>query len=142
MLEDLISAFVRSQFGDVKRRTKGALLEAVALGMAGLATLFLSVGLYLLLATWLEEWLSALIVSAIAFSISGVLALVGRSLLVRKDRQQYKEMMSGLEALSILTRKDEGSGDSSDKHHTGEPRAAVVGAALAAGVLLGRSIKR
>jgi hypothetical protein len=140
MLEDLISAFVRSQFGDVKRRTTGAVLEAGALGMIGLATVFLSIGLFLWLSSRVEMWLAALIVATVALGLAVILMLVGRSLLHRKARQRRNDMMSGLEALSALTGSRSGVGR--DKDPAEDPGAAIVGAALAAGVLLGRSIKR
>lgn len=140
MLEDLISAFVRSQFGDVKRRTTGAILEAGALGMLGLATVFLSVGAFLWLAARLEAWEAALIVAVAAVFLAVILMLVGRSLLRRKDRQRHSAMLSGLEALSVLTGHDPKG--PTDKKAADEPGLAIIGAALAAGVLLGRSVKR
>jgi len=140
MLEDLISAFVRSQFGDVKRRTTGAILELAALGMVGLATVFLSIGLYLFLITRLEAWMAALAVAFVALLLSVVLMLVGRMLLQRSARRQRNDIASGLEALSALTRPDRSGAQG--KSRDDEPGAAIVGAALAAGVLLGRSFRR
>jgi cytochrome c biogenesis protein CcdA len=137
MLEDLISAFVRSQFGDVRRRTTGAVLEAGALGMIGLAVVFLSVGLFLWLATVLEAWQAALIVAAVILLLAAVLMLVGRSLLRRRARQRRNDMASGLEALSALL--PQGRADRQGKSDKDDPGVAIVGAALAAGLLLGRS---
>ena len=140
MLEDLISAFVRSQFGNVKRRTTGAILEVAALGMLGLAAVFLSVGLFLWLAARLEAWQAALIVAAAALFIALVLMPVGRSLLQRKDRQRHDDLLSGLEVLSVLTGRN--PNDPDGKKASDEPGVAIVGAALATGVLLGRTLKR
>ena len=140
MLEDLISAFVRSQFGDVRRRTTGAVLEAGALGMIGLVVVFLSIALFLWLATQLEAWQAALIVAAMLLLLAVVLMLAGRSLLRRRARQRRNDMASGLEALAALIPK--GHTDPQGKTAEEEPGVAIVGAALAAGLLLGRSVKR
>jgi hypothetical protein len=140
MLEDLISAFVRSQFGDVRRRTTGAVLEAGALGMIGLAVVFLSIALFLWLTTRLEAWQAALIVAVVVLLLAAALMLAGRSLLRRRDRQRRNDMASGLEALSALL--PQGRTYAQGKSATEDPGVAIVGAALAAGLLLGRSVKR
>lgn len=140
MLEDLIGAFVRSQFGNVKRRTTGAVLEVAALGMAGLAAVFLSIGLCLWLSTRMEVWQAALVVAVVAILLSFGLMLIGRTMLHRKARQQHDDIASALGALSALKRRDPKTarGETADQ----EPGVAIVGAALAAGVILGRSVKR
>lgn len=140
MLEDLISAFVRSQFGNVKRRTTGAILEAGALGMTGLATVFLAIAVFLWLEARLEAWQAALIVAGATLFLAVLLMLVGRSLLRRKDRQQNNDMQSALDGLSFLTGVS--PKDANGENRTEEPGMAIVGAALAAGVLLGRAVKR
>jgi len=140
MLEDLISAFLRSQFGNVKRRTTGAFLEAAALGMLGLATVFLSIAVFLWLAARLQAWQAALIVGATALFLAVLLMLVGRSLLRRKDRERHKDMNSALDALSVLM--GQGPKDPNGKEGAEETGITTVGAALTAGILLGRSVKR
>ncbi|MCU4652721.1 phage holin family protein [Roseibacterium sp. SDUM158016] len=139
MLEDLIGAFVRSQFGDVRRRTTGAMLELAAFGMIGLAILFVFVAMYLWLSARLDMWLAALIVAAVALAVAAVLLLVGRSLLRRKARRRQDDALSSLQALGLLSRQPDAS---DEKDRTEEPGAIIVGAALAAGVLLGRSFGR
>lgn len=140
MLEDLINAFLRSQFGDVKRRTTGAILEVAALGMVGLATVFLSIGLCLWLSTRMDVWEAALIVAVAALVCAVALMLIGRAMLHRKARRQHDDIASALGALSSLTRSD--ATQARRKTDDEEPGVAIVGAALAAGVLLGRSVKR
>jgi hypothetical protein len=140
MLEDLISAFVRSQFGDVKRRTTGAVLEVGALGLVGLATVFLSIGLFLWLSARMETWLAAMAVGVLALLVALVVMLVGRSLLRRQAHRESHEMLSGLDALSVLARRPQS--DRKADEGTGEPEAAIVGVALVVGVLLGRFFKR
>ncbi|MDG4649760.1 phage holin family protein [Roseibacterium sp. SDUM158017] len=140
MIEDLIGALVRSQFGDVKRRTAGAVLELAALGMAGLATAFVFVALHVWLAGRMETWLAALAVAGVALFVALILMLVGRSLLLRKARRQRNEALSGLEALSLLLRPAPGA--EGPRAAEGDPAGVLVGAALAAGIMLGRSVGR
>jgi hypothetical protein len=140
MLEDLISAFVRSQFGDVRRRTTGAVLEAGALGLTGLSVVFMAIALFLWLATQLEAWQAAVIVAVVLLLLAAALMLAGRSLLRRRTRQRQNDMASGLEALAALM--PQGRADPQGKTAAEEPGVAIVGAALAAGLLLGRSVKR
>jgi hypothetical protein len=140
MIEDLIGALVRSRFGDVKRRTTGAILELAALGMTGLATGFLFIALYLWLSVRLDAWLAALITGGSALLTALVLMFIGRTLMRRKERRQRDQAVSGLEALGLLAKPQ--SDGTAAKTAEQEPGAAMVGAALAAGILLGRTFRR
>jgi hypothetical protein len=66
--------------------------------------------------------------------------LAGRSLLRRRTRLRQNDLASGLEALSALL--PQGRSNPQGKTAAEEPGVAIVGAALAAGLLLGRSVKR
>ena len=59
MLEDLFKTSVHSQLGDVRRRTRGALLEVVAFGHVGLAIVLLFLGMFLWLSVRMEPWQAA-----------------------------------------------------------------------------------
>ena len=140
MLEDLMKAFIASQFGDVKKRTAGVALEVVAFSFIGLAIAFLALSCFLWLSTFMEMWLAALTVSALVFGISGVLILVGRSMMQRKAIQQESDITSAIEALASLTSgKVKADGENPTPEET---NAAIFGVALAAGVILGRAFKR
>ena len=139
MLEDILGALVRSQVGDLRRRTTGAILESAGLGMIGLSVVFLFIGLYAGLSRLLEPWLAALFVSALALVVAVVLMLFGRQLLRRKSERDRQEAFVGLNALGLLSgtaRKDRGS---SDEELEAGP--SLVVAALTAGLVLGRSMK-
>jgi hypothetical protein len=88
----------------------------------------------------LEAWQAALIVAVVVLLLAAVLMLTGRSLWRRRARQRRNDMASGLEALSALMPR--GRTDPLGKTAAEEPGMAIVGAALAAGLLLGRSVKR
>lgn len=140
MIEDLLRTLVRSQIGGLKRRVSGAILEAAALGMIGLATVFLSIGFYLFLGQMMEAWQAALILSAVASSLAVLLALIGRSLMRRRKRRQKEQLFSGLEGLGLLSSRRPFDQPGDDEKR--EPGQALVVAALAAGVILGRSMKQ
>lgn len=140
MLEDIIGAIVRAQVGDLRKRTLGAVLEVAALGMTGLATVFLFVGFHTWLSARVEPWLSALIVAGAALIVALILMLVGQSLLHRRVQRRDRELQSMLGRLGVLSgsasARRKGTGE------TTEPGPAIIGAALAAGILLGRSFRR
>ncbi len=140
MLDDIIRNVVRAQFGDVRRRTRGAVLEAAALGMTGLATFLIFAGLFIWLSDRIEAWLAAMLLAGVALFIAVVLMLMGRSLMRRKEPDPHDQAVSVLEALGLLSRND-GSNKTGDY---GQPNGgpALVAAALAAGLMLGRSTKR
>ena len=136
MLEDIIGAVVRAQFGDVRKRTTGAVLEVASLGMIGLATVLVFVAAHLWLSSLVEAWLSALILAGVALVVAVILMLVGQSLLHRRTRRHDTELQSLLDGLGVLSRPG-------SKSEAGtEPGPAIIGAALAAGLLLGRSVRR
>lgn len=136
MLEDIIGAVVRAQFGDVRKRTIGAVLEVASLGMIGLATVLIFVAAHIWLSSRLEAWLSALILAGAALGIALILLLVGRSLMHRRARRRETEVQSLLDGLGALSQP--GSKAASGT----EPGPAIIGAALAAGLMLGRSVRR
>lgn len=136
MLEDLVGALVRSQVGDFRRRTAGALLEVAAVAMLGLAVTLVFVGLFIWLSGRMEAWLAAFVLGLLALAVALALMLLGRSLRRRNEERRQREALSGLEALELVLRPGKDGEDRKD------PGPALVGAALAAGVLLGRSMKR
>jgi FtsH-binding integral membrane protein len=136
MIEDFVGALVRSQVGALKKRTGGALLELLAVGMVGLAVAFLFVGLFLWLSSRMEPWLAAMVLSLLALAVALALLLAGRAVIRRAEEQRRQEALSGLEALELLLRPGKGGGDAQ------KDAPALVGAALAAGLLLGRAMKR
>jgi hypothetical protein len=140
MLEELLGALVRSQVGNLKRRTGGVILEGAALGMIGLATVFLSIAFYVFLSQHMQAWLAALILAVVASLVAMVLALIGRSLVRRKELHQHAQMLSGLEKLGLLSSDSaKGKSDGNEERETGP---GLVAAALTAGVILGRSMRR
>jgi hypothetical protein len=136
MLEDIIGAVVRAQVGDLRKRTMGAVLEAAALGMIGLATVLAFVAAHIWLSSRIEAWLSAMILAGIALVVALILMLWGRSLIHRKARRRETDMHSLLDGLGVLSRSGKTPQDGS------EPGPAIIGAALAAGLMLGRSFRR
>jgi hypothetical protein len=136
MLEDIIGAVVRAQLGDVRKRTTGAVLEVASLGMIGLATVLAFVAAHLWLSSRVEAWLSAVILASVAFVIAMILMLAGRSLLHRRTRRHDTEVQSLLDGLGALSQRGSKAAPGS------EPGPAIIGAALAAGLLLGRSVRR
>ena len=94
MLEDILGTLLRSQIGDLKKRTRWAVLEGAALGMVGLATVFLFIALQIWLSSRIEAWLSALIVAGAALLVALILMLVGRSFLQRSARRREQDFQS------------------------------------------------
>ena len=140
MLEDILGTLLRSQIGDLKKRTRWAVLEGAALGMVGLATVFLFIALQIWLSSRIEAWLSALIVAGAALLVALILMLVGRSFLQRSARRREQDFQSLLGGLGVLSKPKSVHPHATDDK--AEPGIAIVGAALAAGVLLGRSFRR
>lgn len=136
MVQDLLAALLRAQAGDLKRRGTGVALHLAALAMAGLAVAFLSLALFLWLAERMPPPVAALAVAGLALLAAAGLVLAGRARLRRSDAERRADTLTALEALEVLLRpakEGEGAADRAP---------ALVGAALAAGVLLGRSLGR
>jgi high-affinity Fe2+/Pb2+ permease len=140
MLEELLITVVRSQVGNLKRRTTGAVLEGVALGLVGLGVVFIAIGLYALLSRHMAEWQAALILAGVALVIAAAVFLVGRSMLQHNERRQREQIHAVLERLGLLSRPSRA--DRPENEGGRDPGPALVAAALAAGVILGRSMKR
>ena len=140
MLKELIGLFVRAQTGTLKRKATGAIVEAAALGLFGFATFFALLGVFLWLSTMVEYWLAALIVAAIVLVIAIILMLIGRLIMQRKTNREKEQLDRALREIApfaqMLTGDDEHPG-LSEKSSAG-----LVAAALAAGVVLGRSLRR
>ena len=140
MLEDILSTVLRTQFRDVGRRTRGALLEVAALGMTGLATIFIFMGIFFWLSGRIEAWQAAFVMGGVALVVAVGLMMVGRALLRRREPDPHEQIMSTIKSLGLMS-----STGKTAKGHSGEeqePGPAIVTAALAAGLMLGRSIGR
>jgi hypothetical protein len=140
MLETLVKTFLRAQLGDVRRKTKGALLEIAAFGMVGLSVVFLFSGLFLWLSTRMEPWLAAIVLAGLALLAAMMLIIAGHSLLKRQETGPYEQAMSALKASGLLSQ--DGPAGSKENDGKQEPGPAMVASALAAGVILGRSVNR
>jgi hypothetical protein len=140
MLQELLGAVLRAQIGNLKRRTTGAALEAAGLGLVGLATVFLAIAGYIWLSKQVEAWLAALLVALVALVLALLLMLIGASLMRRKSRRDEAEVMGTLQSLGLLsaTRPRETTQRDGDDR----PATSLVLAALAAGLVLGRSLKK
>lgn len=136
MIEDLVGTLVRSQVGDLRKRKAGTLLEIAALGAVGLAVALVFFGLFLWLSLRMEPWLAAFVLCLLALTLALGLWVAGRATIRRAEEQRQQEALSGLEALELLLRPGK---EGADRPETGP---ALVGAALAAGLVLGRSMKR
>jgi len=140
MLEDLFKNFLHSQFGDVRRRTRGALLEVGAFGLFGLSVVLLFLGMFLWLSVRMEPWLAATVLAALALLAALVLMFVGRTLLRRKEPDPHYQALSALQSLGLLSQSGpKGSKKAADNQ---DPEIRMVASALAAGLILGRSGKR
>lgn len=139
MLEDLFKTFLHSQLGDVRRRTRGAILEVVAFGLFGLAIALLFLGMFLWLSVWMEPWQAATLLASLACLVAVVLMLVGRTLLRRKEPDAHHQALSALQSLGLLSKSS--SKDSKKYADQQDPAIAMVASALAAGLILGRSGK-
>jgi len=140
MLEDILSTVLRTQFRDVGRRTRGALLEVAAMGMTGLATVFIFAGIFIWLSGRIEAWQAAFVMGGVALLTAGGLMMAGRSLMRRREPDPHEQIMSTIQSLGLMS-----STGTTAKGHSGdeqEPGPAMVGAALAAGLMMGRSIGR
>ena len=140
MFQTLVHTFLRAQVGNVRRKAKGAVLEIAALGMVGLSVVLLFLGMFLWLSARMEPWLSAILLAALALSLGILLMLFGRSLLKRKENDPHEQAMSALKALGLFS--NDGPTDLKNAEAKQEPGLAMVASALAAGLILGRSINR
>ena len=140
MLEDLLKTFLHSQLGDMRRRTRGALLEIFAFGMSGIAIALLFLAMFLWLSARIEPWLAATLLSCIALLAALVLLVAGRSLIRRKDPDPHLQAISALQSLGLMS--ENGPKGSKQDASQQEPEIAMVASALAAGLILGRSAKR
>ena len=140
MLEKLLQTFLRAQFGDVGRKTRGALLEVAALGMVGLAVTLLFLGMFLWLSLRIEPWLAAVALAGFALLLAAILMLAGWVLLHRKKTDPQEQLISTLKALGLVQNEGLKGGESVEgKQGSG---AAMVASALVAGLVLGHSVKR
>ncbi|WP_439122363.1 phage holin family protein [Marivita sp.] len=139
-MENLILAFLRSQFGDVRRKTRGALLEAAALGMIGLATALLFLSLFLWLSSVMEPWQAAALLSCVGFIVAALLMLFGRTLMRPNEPDPHDQAIAALKALGLMPQGT--LKDTENAHGKPEQGIGLVAAALAAGLMLGRSTKR
>jgi len=152
MIEQIVSAVVRSQVGNLKKRTAGAVLEGVGLGLIGLAVVFLFLGLYLLLAQEMARWLAALLVAAFAAAAAAVVMTVGAQLLSREKKRQgggLEELVKQVAALAAKRSapREQPAVKAGSAPGAGEGKGTdspflLVASALAAGIVLGRSTKR
>jgi hypothetical protein len=140
MLEDILRAVVRAQVGNLKRRTAGAVLEAAGLGLVGLATVFLAVGAYVWLSAHMETWLAAVLVALASLVLALLLMLIGSALMRRKSRRDEAEVMGTLHGFGLLSQKRPHGATQRDGDD--RPGTSLVLAALAAGIVLGRSLKK
>jgi len=140
MLESLISGFLSAQFGDVRRRTKGAMLEAAALGMIGFSAVWFFFGSFLWLSIRIEAWQAGILLSGIALAVAAILMVLGRSLVRKKEPNPHDQVLSTMKALGILSQSKRIDGNNADRDQEAGPP--MIAAALAAGIMLGRSVKR
>ncbi len=140
MLEDILSTVLRTQFRDVGRRTRGALLELAGLGMIGLATVFLFAGVFIWLSSRIEPWQAAFIMGGVALLAAGALLLVGRSLMRRKEPDPHEQVMATIQSLGLFSSTAAAGTDNNEDGQ--EPGPAMIASALLAGLMLGRSIMR
>lgn len=139
MLEDLLKVGLATSALDLKRRMRGAVVGGVALGIGGIAFLFACLGAYMLLATVLPDWAAALIVALAAALVALVTFMIARSMLQgggSDPRSREAEGVGGL--LSSATPHDPDKAAQADR----EAPASLVFTALAAGLVLGRSLRR
>jgi len=140
MFETLVHSFLQAQVGNVRRKAKGAILEAAAFGMVGLSVVLLFIGMFLWLSVRIEPWIAAILLAALALLTGVILMLVGRSLLRRKETDPHEQAMSALKSLGLISQDGQ---TGSEKVEAGqEPAPVMVASALAAGLILGRSINR
>lgn len=140
MLETLLHTFVNAHVGTVRRKAKGAVLEVAAFGMIGLSVGLLFVGLFLWLSIRMEPWLAAIVLSCLALLVAIILILVGRSLLKPKEIDPHEQAASALKALGLFSA--DGPKTEEKTGSTQDPGPAMVASALAAGLILGRSVRR
>ncbi len=137
MLEELIGAAVRAQSRNLKRKATGAVVEAAALGLVGFALLFALIAIYLWLSTKVEAWVAALIVATVVLVLAIILFLVGRMMMARNSRNRRAQIDEALGEFRPLAQALTGDAGLSRKSSAG-----IVAAALAAGIVLGRSLHR
>lgn len=137
MLEELIGAAVRAQSRNLKRKATGAVVEAAALGLVGFALLFALIAIYLWLSTKVEAWVAALIVATVILVLAIILFLVGRMMMTRNSHNTREQIDEALGEFRPLAQALTGDAGLSRKSSAG-----IVAAALAAGIVLGRSLHR
>ncbi len=140
MFETLVHTIIQAQCGIVRRKAKEAVLEVAAFGMVGLSVVLLFFGMFLWLSVRTEPWLSAILLAALALVGGIILMLVGRSLRKRKENDPYEQAMTVLKALGLFSH--DGLTDTRKADTGQEPGPAMVASALAAGLILGRSVNR
>lgn len=140
MFEALVHSFIQAQVGNVRRKAKGAILEAAAFGMVGLSVVLLFIGMFLWLSVRIQPWMAATLLAALAFLAGIILMLVGRSLLRRKETDPHEQAMSALKSMGLFS--PDGQTDFGKAEAKQEPGPVMVASALAAGLILGRSINR
>jgi hypothetical protein len=137
MLEELIGALLRTQSGSLKRKATGAAVEIAALGLFGLAIVFILIGSFLWLSGKMEMWAAALIVAAIVSVVALALMVIGRTIMrqnSRRDREQLDRVLGEFAPLAYSL-----MGDNKGAHPSG---AGLMAVALATGIALGRFLRR
>ena len=140
MLEDLIRGFLSLQFDNVRHRGKGVALKIAALCMVGVACVFLFIGLFIWLADRIEAWRAAILLAGLALIVAAVLTALSYWLLNRKEPDPTEQALQALETLGLL--KQTGSSRAGSAKSEDDTGLAMVAAALATGLILGRSTRR
>lgn len=139
MLDELMRSVLASPALGFKRRTRGAVIEGVGLALGGMAVVFSFVALHLLFSMAMPNWLAALLVALLAALCGGVTVLIGRAIIRKQDlevEKRHKEGLLGLLAAAVPDSSPE------NRKAENEAPATLIFTALAAGLILGRSMKR
>ncbi|MEO9574235.1 MAG: phage holin family protein [Roseobacter sp.] len=140
MIKNLVHIFLQAQAGSVRRKAKGAILEAAALGMIGLSVTLFFLGSFLWLSVQMEPWMAAVFLGILALLAGIILMLVGRSVFRRKEADPHEQAMSVVKGLGLLSEDGQTSLGKAETEQESGP--IMVASALAAGLILGRSINR
>ena len=140
MIKNLVHIFLQAQASNVRRKAKGAILEAAALGMMGLSVTLFFLGTFLWLSVRMEPWMAAVLLGILALLAGIILMLVGRSVFRGKEADPHEQAMSVVKGLGLLSEDGQTSSGKAGTEQESGP--VMVASALAAGLILGRSINR
>ncbi|MDU8944301.1 phage holin family protein [Rhodophyticola sp. MJ-SS7] len=140
MLSNIIGAVLQAKAAEIKRKATGAVVQMAAFGLFGVSLIFGIVSGFLWLAGKMDPWLAALAIAIVVLIAAIVLMLIGRMIMQQKSKRDREQTARALGESNAIVQAL--TGTNMDGKGTNNPSLELIAAALATGIILGRSLGR